>query len=102
MTPEEFIKECTRGCSNELVAVEDRNGKDVISYHEWLTPDQALKAVEMAREQMLTNAFEWEVVDAAGLTFIGEYICQPVYSIMPRSMEFKAGDKVKVIIVKED
>lgn len=52
MTPEEFIRDCTRGCSNELGAVEDRFGKRVISYHEWLTPDQALRAVELAREEM--------------------------------------------------
>ena len=48
---EKFIQDCTRGCSNELCAVEDRFGKKVISYHEWLTPDQALKAVEIAREE---------------------------------------------------
>ncbi len=50
---EKFIQDCTRGCSNELCAVEDRFGKKVISYHEWLTPDQALKAVEIAREEMI-------------------------------------------------
>lgn len=53
MTAEEFIKDCTRGCSNELVAVEDRCGKQVISYHEWLTPNQALRAVEIARRDTL-------------------------------------------------
>ena len=53
---EEYIKECTRTCSNELVAVEDRNGKDVISYHEWITPEQALRAVEIAREEMKKDA----------------------------------------------
>ena len=53
---EKFIKDCTRGCSNELCAVEDRFGKKVISYHEWLTPDQALKAVEIAKEEMIERA----------------------------------------------
>lgn len=52
---EKFISDCTRNCSNELIAVESRAGKEVISYHEWLTPDQALKAVEIAREEMI----EW-------------------------------------------
>jgi hypothetical protein len=52
MTPEEFIRDCTRGCSNELCSVEDRYGKEVRSYHEWLTPEQALRAVEMAREEV--------------------------------------------------
>ena len=47
---EQFIKDYTRGCSNELCAVEDMYGKKVISYHEWLTPEQALRAVEIERE----------------------------------------------------
>jgi hypothetical protein len=50
---EKFIKGCTRNCSNELCAVEDRFGKKVISYHEWLTPDQARKAIEIAKEEEL-------------------------------------------------
>lgn len=53
MKAEEFIKDCTRCCSNELCAVEDRFEKKVISYHEWLTPEQALKAVELAREELI-------------------------------------------------
>lgn len=59
MKAEEFIKEYTRGCSNELVAVQDKNGKEVISYHEWLTPEQALAAVEIAREEVIMKACEW-------------------------------------------
>ena len=39
---EEYIKAYTRGCSNELV-----HG----GYHEWLTPENALAAVELARKQ---------------------------------------------------
>ena len=55
---EKFIQDCTRNCSNELRAVEDRFGKKVISYHEWLTPDQARKAVEIAREETLQEVKE--------------------------------------------
>lgn len=47
MTPEEYIKAYTRGNSNELV-----HG----GYHEWLTPENALAAVELAREQFLKPA----------------------------------------------
>ena len=50
---EKFIKGCTRNCSNELCAVEDRFGKKVISYHEWLTPDQARRVIEITREEEL-------------------------------------------------
>ena len=55
----QFIKDYTRGCSNELCAVEDRYGKKVISYHEWLTPEQALAAVKIAREELIEKACEW-------------------------------------------
>ena len=44
---EQFIKDCTRGCSNEMV-FEDGSGSHL--YEPWLTPDQALRAVEIERE----------------------------------------------------
>lgn len=56
---EQFIQDYTRNCSNELCSVEDRYGKKVISYHEWLTPEQALRAVELARKEMIEKAVEW-------------------------------------------
>ena len=56
---EKFISDCTRSCSNELIAVESRAGKEVISYHEWLTPDQARSAVEIAREEMIDKLRKW-------------------------------------------
>ena len=52
---EKFISDCTRRCSNELIAVESRAGKEVVSYHDWLTPDQARRAVEIARAEI----YEW-------------------------------------------
>ena len=55
---EKFIEDYTRGCSNELCAVEDRFGKKVISYHEWLTPEQARRAVEIEREELIEEVCE--------------------------------------------
>ena len=55
---EQFIEDYTNHCSNEL-CVEDRFGKKVISYHEWLTPDQARRAVEIEREEVIEKACEW-------------------------------------------
>ena len=64
MRAENFIKDYTSKCSNELCAVEYIHGKKVISYHEWLTPDQALMAVEIAREEVIEKAVmfltEWD------------------------------------------
>lgn len=56
---EKYISDCTRNCSNELCSVEDRYGKTIISYHEWLTPDQALRAAEIAKEETIEKACEW-------------------------------------------
>jgi len=52
MTAEQFIKDYTRTDSNELIAIEDIHGKTVISYREWLTPEQALRAVELGRNNL--------------------------------------------------
>jgi sRNA-binding carbon storage regulator CsrA len=61
---EKFIQDYTKNCSNELCAVEDKFGKKVISYHKWLTPDQALRAVEIAREEI----YEWLQENASKYT----------------------------------
>lgn len=47
---EKFIDDYTRNCSNEL-------GGGV--YHEWLTPDDALSAVEIAREETYDKIWHW-------------------------------------------
>lgn len=56
---EKYISDCTRNCSNELCSVEDRYGKTIISYREWLTPDQASRAAEIAREEIIEKAVKW-------------------------------------------
>jgi hypothetical protein len=62
MTAEEFIKDCTRHCANDIVGW-DKNGLPL--YHEWLTPEQALRAVEMAREEVREQMFA-QTVEAEG------------------------------------
>ena len=56
---EKFIQDYARNCSNELGAIESIEGTKVISYHEWLTPDQARSAVEIAREEMIEKFYDW-------------------------------------------
>lgn len=56
---EQFIQDYTRNCSNELCAVEDRYGKTVISYHEWLTPNDAREVAEIAKEETIEKACKW-------------------------------------------
>jgi len=51
---EKFIEDCTRNCSNEIEWNE--GGLTCHDYVPWLTPDQARKAVEIAREEMIKKA----------------------------------------------
>jgi hypothetical protein len=48
---EKFIEDCTRNCSNIVVYSGMSEGSE-LRYHEWLTPDQARSAVEIAREEL--------------------------------------------------
>lgn len=52
---EKFIEEHTKNCSNELISIESAVGTKILSYYEWLTPDNARKAVEIAREEI----YDW-------------------------------------------
>ena len=59
MKAEKLIKDYTKRCSNELCAVEDKYGKKVISYREWLTPEQALSAVAIERKEVIKKACQY-------------------------------------------
>jgi hypothetical protein len=72
---EEYIKAYTRGCSNELVGG---------GYHEWLTPENALAAVELARAEMKKDAIDTRI-DKRLADMIG----------------YTGSERVKVIIIKE-
>ena len=47
---EKYINEHTRHCSNELVPS---------GYHEWVTPDNALRACEIIKQETIKKAKEW-------------------------------------------
>lgn len=59
MKAEKLIKDYTKHCSNVLCAAEDKYGKKVISYRDWLTPDQALSAVAIEREEVIEKVCDW-------------------------------------------
>ena len=52
---EKFIQNYTSKCSNETT----KYGSYDHTYHEWLTPDQARRAVEIAREETIAEVVEW-------------------------------------------
>lgn len=62
---EKFIQDCTRNCSNEMESPLYANPK--LNFYPWLTPDQARKAVEIAREEIYewlsNNVFEDKYLD---------------------------------------
>ena len=45
---EDYIKDCTRNCSNEMIAPRHE-------YQPWLTPDHARAVAEIAREEVIEN-----------------------------------------------
>ncbi len=58
---EKFIQEHTRTCSN-LVYKDTINGIEFNTYNEWITPDQARRAVEIARmavDRAREETYEW-------------------------------------------
>ena len=73
---EKFIEDYTRKCSNETT----KYGSYDHTYHEWLTSDQARKAVEIAREEMLNEICEWfeenigEYCDGENIMFSATHI----------------------------
>ena len=56
---EKFIEDCTRNCSNEIIGGGWNNGEFVQIFNPWLTPDQARKAVEIAREELIDKVIGW-------------------------------------------
>ena len=60
---EKFISDCTRNCSNECCGEGINVGHGVTlskrCYTPWLTPDQARRAVEIARQEMIEKPCEY-------------------------------------------
>lgn len=56
---EKFISDYTRNCSNEIVGGGWNNGEFVQIFNPWLTPDQARRAVEIAREETYDKIWHW-------------------------------------------
>ena len=84
MTAEQFIKDYTRTDSNELIAIEDIHGKTVISYREWLTPEQALRAVELGRNDL------WKSADGDDLPEIDREVIV-LYQPHPEGSDYTIG-----------
>ena len=70
---EKFIQDYTSNCSNEILSpypqinndIRRIGGEPAKDFSPWLTPDQALKAVEIAREEI----YEWLLANADDYCF---------------------------------
>lgn len=56
---EKFISDYTRNCSNQSKWGVETPNKSIIYVQPWLTPDDARKAVEIARGEMIEKACEY-------------------------------------------
>lgn len=55
---EQYIKEHTRNCSNIIIHRTQYGDVDAV-HQPWLTPDQARRAVGIAREETLLEVAAW-------------------------------------------
>ena len=55
---EEFIQDYTKNCINTMQCYDEDCNPQVI-FNPWLTPEDARKAVEIAREEMIEKACEY-------------------------------------------
>ena len=53
---EKYIQDYTRACSNVFINPQLGGTEE---NHPWLTPDQARRAVEIAKEEVIEKACEW-------------------------------------------
>ena len=54
---EEFIKQYTKNCSNIIETI-NKDKNVAVVYQPWLTPENALRAVEIAREEVAKKVLE--------------------------------------------
>ena len=76
---EKFIQDYTRNCSN-VVAYSGMIEGSELRYHEWLTPDQARSAVDIAREEMIDKGIEFLKDHLEGYDIFGSDIEKSVES----------------------
>jgi hypothetical protein len=91
MKAKDFIDDCTKRCSNEYCL----NAHGISACHPWLTPDEALRAVEIAREEVRKQMLE----DAIKGIAYPQYL--EIWANLD-SLHLNEGDKVRIYVFKED
>lgn len=75
---EKFICEHTKTCSNVIIDYQVvYNGLPQAIHKEWLTPDHARRAVEIARKEVIEEAVKWlngNIADYFGHSPVYSYV----------------------------
>ena len=121
----DFIIDYTKRCSNEIESGGWNNGELSPIYQPWITPDDALRAVEIAKEEAeehfkekykeifneyWTKGFEDGrddmydefIKDAVDARCFGFQSGEALFSIKLPADKYLVGSKIKVVIIKED
>ena len=77
---EQYIKEHTRNCSNEIIIPTQDGCSYTKGYTSWLTPDDARKVANIAREETIKEVCEW-------LDNHNDYICGSTNGIARYDMD---------------
>lgn len=81
---EKFIEDYTRNCSNEIGYCHNKTRNHNHVFYDWLTPDQARRAVEIAREEI----YEW-------LNKNAHLYIEPIETIFGRIKVFNTDKLIK-------
>ena len=69
---EQYIKEHTRNCSNEIIIPTQDGCSYTKGYTSWLTPDHARKVAEIARKETIKEVCEWLDNNVTGFCVIND------------------------------
>ena len=85
---EKFIQDYTRNCSNEIGYCHNKTRNHNHVFYPWLTPEEARKAVEIAREETIKDMCEWNEEDEMIALSIKQIVnCASFLNIVPEKLD---------------
>lgn len=82
---EKFIQDYTMNSSNQII--NGNYGTIIPHFAPWLTPDQALRAVEIAREEMIEKLRKWVASKNERDSFTFGYIDRHFDELLKQAMK---------------
>jgi hypothetical protein len=85
---EQYIKEHTRNCSNEIIIPTQDGCSYTKGYTSWLTPDHARSVAQIAREETIKEVCEWNEEDEMIALSIKQIVnCASFLNIVPEKLD---------------